>query len=261
MSRTMPPRSTSTPAPPNGTSGSIPACASPFFVFAATTLTVPLDGDSVTVRDGTTPSAGVDAWPDTVVVLVMLPCLISACVTTYRPAVHVNVPSGASDCVGQVTVNPGPAGADNTSCTRISDIITFPVLVTTNEYDTRSPARDTVAGVALFTTDNPGVRVTDTTPADEPADPVRAGALPSNGVGPCPHATPPPPTPPPPRASAPRTGIATDADTSQSPPPPQQQPDYPQPESQTSSHSQYLSPRTNTTHSHPHEKASQEPHS
>src|SRR6218665_366298 len=63
------------------------------------------------------------------------------------------------------------------------------VLVTTNEHDTRSPARDTVAGVALFTTESPGARVTDTTPADEPADTVRAGAVPSNGVGACPDAT------------------------------------------------------------------------
>src|SRR6218665_3246946 len=118
MRRITPPRSINTPAPPNGTSGLTPARAKPPAAgFVAVTLTIPLlvDGDSVTVRDGTTPSAGVDAWPDTVVVLVVLPCLISACVTTYWPAVHVNVPSGVSDCVGQVTVNPGPAGADNTS--------------------------------------------------------------------------------------------------------------------------------------------------
>src|SRR6218665_742129 len=84
----------------------------------------------------------------------MRPRSTSACVTTYDP-VHVNVPPGATGCptVGHVTPNAEPALS---STTRISDNVTSPVFVTTNEYDTRSPARATVAGVPLFTTDNPG---------------------------------------------------------------------------------------------------------
>src|SRR6218665_2001880 len=109
MRRITPPRSINAPAPPNGTSGLTPARAKPAAAgFVAVTLTIPLlgDGDSVTVREGTTPPAGDDAWPDSVVGFAMLPCLISASVPPSCPAVHDNVPSGASNCVSQVTVNP-----------------------------------------------------------------------------------------------------------------------------------------------------------
>src|SRR6218665_1996744 len=121
-------------------------------------VTTPAEEPSDTVRAGAVPPAGVGACPEAPAVLVTRPRSTSACVTTYDP-VHVNVPPGATGCptVGHVTVNAEPAIS---STTRTSDNATSPVFVTTNEYDTRSPARDTVAGVALFTTDNPGPTAT-----------------------------------------------------------------------------------------------------
>src|SRR6218665_2607388 len=103
--------------------------------------------------------------------------LISPCVITYDP-VHVNVPPGANGCpaVGHVTVSPPPFKLKSSE-TRISDIVTFPVFVTTNEYDTRSPTRATVVRLKLFATDNPGADAIVTTPAEEPSDTVRPGPL------------------------------------------------------------------------------------
>src|SRR6218665_815181 len=91
-------------------------------------------------------------------------------------------PDSGPRCVHPaVPIPPNPAIS---STTRIADIVTFPVLVTTYEYDTRSPARDTVAEVALLTTDNPGVWAIVTVPEEEPSDTVRSGAVPPAGVGP-----------------------------------------------------------------------------
>src|SRR6218665_2916181 len=52
----------------------------------------------------------------------------------------------------------------------MSDIVTFPLFVTANEYDTRSVTRETVAGVALLTTDNAGAFPIVTIPKEKPSD-------------------------------------------------------------------------------------------
>src|SRR6218665_2578831 len=72
----------------------------------------------------------------------------------------------------------------------MSDIVTFPLFVTANEYDTRSLTRDTVAGVALLTTDNAGACAIVTVPKEESPDTVRSGAVPPAGVGTWPKADP-----------------------------------------------------------------------
>src|SRR6218665_842214 len=82
-----------------------------------------------------------------------------------------------------VTVPKKESPHTNCSEPRIPAIVTFPVFVTTNEYDTRSPTREAVAGVTLLTTDSAEARVTVTTPKDQASDTVRAGAVPPVGVG------------------------------------------------------------------------------
>src|SRR6218665_686230 len=189
MRRITPPRSINTPAPPNGMSGLTPVRAKPLAAdFGTITSTTPVSADegSATVRDGTAPSAGVTGCPDTFVVPAIRPRLTSACVTTYWPAAHVSVSPGTK--VGLAAEQARPAGATRSATTRISDIVTFPVLVTTKEYDTRSPARDTLVRVALFTTDNPGARAAVTVPEDDLSDTVRSGATPPT-VGAWPEAT------------------------------------------------------------------------
>src|SRR6218665_3530693 len=74
----------------------------------------------------------------------------------------------------------------------MSDIVTFPLFVTANEYDTRSVTRETVAGVALLTTDNAGACAIVTVPKEEPSDTVRSGAVPPAPLRASPEAPPPP---------------------------------------------------------------------
>ena len=120
-----------------------------------------IDGDCVTVTTAVSlsvtgpPTGGV---PDAVAEFEIEPASTSACVVAYD-AVHVVDAPGANVPTGQVTaVNPGSGSATPTEVS-----VTLPVLVTTNEYASESPAAATVVGVADLATPIDGVCVTVTT--------------------------------------------------------------------------------------------------
>jgi hypothetical protein len=120
--------------------------------------TVALDGDDVTAG----PDGGV---PDAVAVFVTEPASTSACVTEYV-VVHVSCAPGARFPAGHVTGDnvPVPVKAPSFTVTRCR--VTFPVLITANEYVTDWPAADTAAGDADFTTDRPGAGAAETVALD-----------------------------------------------------------------------------------------------
>jgi hypothetical protein len=116
--------------------------------------------------------------PEAVAVLLTEPFVWSAVVMVYGPeTVHVVVAFGASVVPWQVMVSPASSGSATDTLVRV----TFPVLVTANEYVIRSPASTNPSELlsampaTVFTSRIDGVRVT-ATMASEAGD-VIAGPV------------------------------------------------------------------------------------